>query len=289
MFGTRKSAVALSLVASLFLAGCGAPAVGTLAPVAKVNRTPIAAGALAPAPSVTVSHGDAARQVHVPLKSTVSVSQADMTEDEMAEDSSFLGLNLFAATAQSKAGQKFNKTGIVRRTETGWAFTASKGLFKKKENSVYTLTGSDVILSAIAGRENKKALIKGVVDKDNVVTVESVKGLADMGFLLNWFSKGKAVGEVKDSDGKALIDVKVTVKSSDGFVLSALSNADGEFEIKGLTPDSYTATFSKDGYQSASQPFTVAKRQSAQLVATLAPVPAETPAPETGNNGNGNN
>lgn len=284
MFATRKSAVALSLVASLLLAGCGAPAVGTLAPI-KVNKAPIAAGIAAPAPSVSVTRDAAGRQVHVPV-SSVSVSTAAMTDDEIAEDASFLGFNLFAAVTQSKAGQKFNKTGIVRKTETGWAFTASKGLFKKKENTVFTLTGSDVILNAIAARENKKALIKGVVDKDNVVTVESVKGLADMGFLLNWFTKGKAVGEVKDADGHALSGVHVTVKSSDGFVLSADSDEQGEFEIKGLTPDSYTATFAKDGFLSASQPFTVAKRQSAQLVATLAPVPVEQPA--TGN-GNGNN
>lgn len=282
MFGTRKSAVALSLVATLLLAGCGAPAVSTMAPLAKAGQSPVAASALAPAPSVTVTRGESAgRQVHVPLTSRVSVSHLDMTEDEVAEDASFLGLQLFA-TAQSKVGQKFNKTGIIRKTETGWAFTASKGLFKKKENTVYTLTGSDIILNAIADRENKKALIKGVVDKDNLVTVESVKGLADMGFLTNWFSKGKVVGEVVGVDGKALVDVKVTVKSRDGFILSTDSNADGEFEIKGLTPDSYSVTFSKEGFQPATQPFTVAKRQSVNLEAQLAPVPAES-------EGNGNN
>ncbi|MFN3430434.1 MAG: carboxypeptidase-like regulatory domain-containing protein [Candidatus Sericytochromatia bacterium] len=290
MFASRQSFVALGLVASLLLAGCGAPAVGTLAPVSKGGKAPVTAGIQAPAPSVTVTRGtDAGRQVHVPLNSSVTVSHVDMTEDEMAEDASFLGLSLFAAVAESKVGQKFNKTGIVRKTETGWAFTASKGLFKKKENTVFTLTGSEIILNAIAGRENKKALIKGVVDKDNVVTVESVKGLADLGFLTNWFTKGKAVGEVTDAAGKALTDVKVSVKSADGFVLSATSNADGEFEIKGLTPDTYTVTFSKAGFKPASQTFTVAKRQSVNLVASLVAVPVET-TPETGNgNGNGNN
>jgi hypothetical protein len=280
----QKSFVALSLIATFALAGCGAPTVGTLAPISKTS------GKLAPAPSVTVIRGEAptaGRQVHVPLKSTVSVSLVDMTADEIAEDASFLGLQLQAAVA-SKVGQKFNKTGIVRSTETGFAFQASKGLFKKKENTVFTLTGSPVILEALSKRENKKALIKGVVDKDNVVTVESVKGLADMGFLTNWFSKGKAVGEVTGVDSKPMTDVKVTIKSTDGFLQSTTSNADGEFEIKGLTPDAYTVTFSKDGFQSASQTFTVAKRQSVNLVATLAPVPA--PEAETGNdNGNGNN
>jgi Carboxypeptidase regulatory-like domain len=282
MFRSRQHIVALGLVASLLLAGCGAPAVGTLAPVTKLGTS---APAKAPAPSVSVIRGEAPtaeRQVHVPLKSRVTVNTVDMTQDEIAEDASFLGLQLLAASDKSKVGQKFNKTGIVRKTETGWAFTASKGLFKKKENTVYTLTGSDVILNAIAGRENKKALIKGVVDKDNVVTVESVKGLADLGFLFNWFSKGKAVGEVKDTTGKALADVKVTLKSTDGFVLSATSDEAGEFEIKGLTPDTYTATFSKAGYEPASQSFAVAKRQSKELVAELAPVEA----PETGNGNN---
>jgi hypothetical protein len=288
MFATCKPTVALSLVATLFLAGCGAPMVSTLAPVSKVGKAPVAAGAQLPAPSVTVIRGESAgRQAPAPLKSTVSVSLVDMTEDEIAEDASFLGLQLQAAVT-SKVGQKFNKTGIVRSTESGFAFQASKGLFKKKENTVFTLTGSPLILEALAKRENKKALIKGVVDKDNIVTVESVKGLADLGFLTNWFSKGKAVGEVTGVDGKAMTDVKVTIKSTDGFLQSTTSNTDGEFEIKGLTPDAYTVTFAKDGFQSASQTFTVAKRQSVNLVATLAPVPA--PEAETGNgNGNGNN
>lgn len=279
MFRSRQHVVALSLVASMALAGCAAPGM-SVAPAAKAGKAPLVN--VTGMPSMTVTHQEAARAAAPAPKSSLLVSTVEMTEDEIAEDAVSLGYDTQAVVA-SKLGQKFNKTGIVRSTETGFALETTKGLFKKKKDTVFTLTGTPDVLASLSKRENKKALIKGVVDKDNIVTIESVKGLADLGFLTNWFSKGKVVGSVSDAAGNGVADVRVAVKSADGFTFSALSDADGEFEIKGLTPGAYAVSLTKDGFQAITgEAITVAKLKSVKLDATMAAAPVEAPT------GNGN-
>ncbi|MFN3430493.1 MAG: carboxypeptidase-like regulatory domain-containing protein [Candidatus Sericytochromatia bacterium] len=273
MFTSRKPIVALGLVASLLLAGCGAPAIGTLAPVSKVNKTAVTAGVQAPAPSVSVKRGpiEAGRQVHVPMQSSLLVAgSAEMAEDEVAELADSLGFDLLA---ESTLGTKFSKSGLIRSTETGFALVTTTGLFKKKE-TVYNLTGSPDALSALSASQNKKALVKGVLIGDTV-TVATTKKQINFASLFNVFTKGKVVGHVVGTDGKALADVKVAVKSDKGFTFSALSNAEGEYEIKGLEPGKYDVTLAKDGFQSTPKgTFEVKKRHSVKLEATLAAVEA---------------
>ena len=224
----------------------------------------------------------AGRQHEVPTQHLVSTlriaGMVDMSQEEIAEEAVSSGYEVLAAD-KSKIGRKFSKTGIVRSTEDGFALETTKGFFKKKKDDTFILAGDPEVLESLSKRQNKKAVIKGVVDKNNVVTVETVKGIADLGFLTNWFTKGKVIGTVNGVDGKPLSDVRVFVKSGDGFTFSDLTDVEGKFEIKGLTPESYRVSLSKDGFQAIdAETVTVAKRKAVKIEATLAPVPAEAPA-----------
>ena len=276
---------AVSLVASFLLAGCGAQKGALTSAPAPTKRAPIAAGIIANnaarlAPTVGVIRGQAAVAGQPELVSTLRVlGRHNMADEELAEDAESQGYSLFA---DSKLGKPFSKTGFVRRTETGFMMEGKKGgFFSKKEKDNFVLVaGTTSITTQLNERADKKALIKGVVDKDNVVTVTSVKGLADLGFLTNWFSKGKIAGVVTDSvTDKALAGVTVTCKSEDGFVFKAESDADGEFEIKSLTPGDYYLTLAKAGYQGvaspANDPEVVGKREKVEYTAELAPIPAD--------------
>lgn len=273
MFQSRKSAVALSLVASLLLAGCGAPALGTLAPISNATKTSVASGLQAPAPSVSVIRG-AERQHELPAPSLSSslrlAGSAEMAEDELAEMADSLG---FEVLAESTLGTKFGKSGTIRSTETGFELVTTKGLFKKTETA-YDLAASPALLDDLSAIQNKKALVKGVLIGETV-TVSSVKKQLSFASLFNWFTKGKIVGRINGVDGKAVADVKVSLKSEKGHVFSALSDAEGEYEVKGLEAADYEVTLSKDGFKStAKSSFTVEKRHAVKLEATLAPVEA---------------
>ena len=273
MFQSRKPVVALSLVASLLLAGCGAPAMGTLAPISKVGKAPVTAAVKAPAPTVSVTRG-VERQHELPAPTLVSsvrlAGSAEMAEDELAEMADSLG---FEVLAESSLGQKFGKSGTVRSTETGFELVTTTGLFKKKETA-YTLTASPELLDDLSDVQNKKALVKGVLIGETV-TVSSVKKQLSFASLFNWFTKGKIVGRVNGVDGKPVADVKVALKNEKGHTFSALSDAEGEYEIKGLEAADYEVTLSKEGFKStAKSSFTVKKRHAVKLEATLAPIDA---------------
>lgn len=285
---TRKSIVSLALVASLALAGCGTQAAGTLT----MSKVP-SVGQAAPSIVTTVKHGapertpvapampqapapalPAAPLAPLPASTIVVNGQIEMTEEMMAEDAE--GYETLAMAA-SKVEKKFSKTGIVRQTADGFSIEASNGLFKwKKKKDTFSLTGSPEMMTLIGDRENKKALIKGTVDKDGVVTVTSVKGLADMGFLTNWFSKGKIVGRALDGNtGTPLVGAAIEAQSPDGFVFKTVSEEDGGFQIKNLTPGEYTVSVKFQGYDKASGTVEIKKRKAADLTVKLVAEPAE--------------
>lgn len=274
---------AASLVAAFFTTGCGA-AKGTLTSApAPTKRAPLASNIIANnaarlAPTVGVIRGQAAVEGQPELVSTLRLTgRHAMADEELAEDAESQG---YSVMAQDGLMKPFNKTGFVRRTETGFMMEGKKGgFFSKKEKDNFVLVaGTTAITTQLNERADKKALIKGVVDKNNVVTVTSVKGLADLGFLTNWFTKGKISGTVTDTSDNALAGVSVTVKSEDGFVFKAVSDADGEFQVKSLTPGNYFLTLSKDGYKTvkseADDPEVVGKRENVEYAAKLAPMPA---------------
>lgn len=275
---------AATLVAAFFTTGCGA-AKGTLTSApAPTKRAPIASNIIANnaarlAPTVGVIRGQAAVEGQPELVSTLRLTgRHAMADEELAEDAESQG---YSVMAQDGLQKPFNKTGFVRRTETGFMMEGKKGgFFSKKEKDNFVLVaGTTSITTQLNERADKKALIKGTVDKNNVVTVTSVKGLADLGFLTNWFTKGKISGTVTDTSDKVLTGVNVTVKSEDGFILKAVSDEDGEFEVKGLTPGNYFLTLSKDGYKTVKSedddPEVVGKRENVEYTAKLAPMPPQ--------------
>lgn len=282
---SRQHVASAVLVAAFALSGCGAPAVGSLTAVGLPAKAPIQRAAAEAAPTVSLTRGAApphAERVestqierqHV-LAGIRLAGEIDLADEDLIEDAESLGYSVMAGI-----GQKFNKTGVVRRIDGGYGFVANKSLFKKlfdrkKAADTYTLTGSAEVLADIAKRVDRKALLKGTVDKDNVVTVTSVKGLADLGFLTNWFSKGKIAGTIKDSAGVPLADVKIEARSSEGFVFSGLTEADGTFEVKSLTAGTYTLKLSKDGFKAATDSITVNKRKAVMVDHELT---AQTPA-----------
>lgn len=276
---TRKSIVSLALVASLALAGCGTQAAGTLT----MSKVPTAVGQAAPSVVTTVKHGAPERPAPAapampkapspvapvaPVSTIVVNGQIEMTEEMMAEDAE--GYETLAMAA-SKVEKKFSKTGVVRRTADGYSLEASNGLFKwKKKKDTFSLTGAPEMMTLIGDRENKKALVKGTVDKAGVVTVTSVKGLADLGFLTNWFSKGKIVGRALDGNsGTPLAGAEVEAKSPDGFVFKTVSEEDGGFQIKNLTPGAYEVSVKFKGYDKATGTIEIKKRKAADLTVKL--------------------
>lgn len=289
---SRQHLIALVVAAAFTLTGCGTSPMGTLATsqVAGV-KAPQASGAI-----VTVTRGAAApvagkasavkSDAHLPQ--LIINGQYELSDEALADDAESEGYSIFAADNgngadkdKAKVEQKFSKTGIVRRTETGFSFEASNGLFKSKKKPTYfTLTGSAEFMTMIADRENKKAQIKGTVDKDNVVTVTSVKGLADMGFLTNWFTKGKLTGKVVDKGtGLPLPGASVTAKSADGFVLKGFSETDGTFAIKNVTPGTYFLTVVHAGHVTLKdESVEVAKRKSTDTTVKLPAEVVEAPA-----------
>ena len=277
MFGSKKS-IALALVSALLLSGCGAPAVGMLNPSA-VRTNKVAPVQQAPAPTVSVIRGQAPaaapiqlerqHEVPGPVSTLRILGSADMSEDEIAEDLELSNMSILAADGY--LGQKISKTGLVRKTADGYAFEVTSGVFKKT-TSVYALSAKGDDLTKIADRVNKKALIKGTFDEDQVLTVTAVKSWLNLSAMFNVFTKGRVVGVVTGADGKALADVKVTVESKDGFIFSELSDAEGEFAIKGLSAGDYKVTLAKAGFQAIqSRTVSVAKRKAVKLEGSLAP------------------
>ncbi|MFP5501182.1 MAG: carboxypeptidase-like regulatory domain-containing protein [Candidatus Sericytochromatia bacterium] len=286
---TRNSIVSLALVASLALAGCGTQAAGTLT----MSKVP-GVGQAAPSIVTTVKHGAPERTPvapampkapapalpAAPLAPAVPVSQIivngqiEMTEEMVAEDADNYGV---LAVSASKVEKKFSKTGIVRQTADGYSLEASNGLFKwKKKKDTFSLTGAPEMMTLIGDRENKKALIKGTVDKAGVVTVTSVKGLANMGFLTNWFTKGKIVGRALDATtGAPIAGAEVSAQSPDGFVFKTVSEEDGGFEIKSLTPGDYSVNVKFQGYDKAEGTIEVKKLRAADLTVKLVAEPTE--------------
>lgn len=285
----RQSLVSLVVAASFALAGCGTGTMGTLSTVAIPQ-------AAAPAQSAgivtTVTKGAAERQHHqtplapvapvkpqtpaVPLSTLVVNGHIALTDEILAEDAESEG---YSVASDSKLESKFSKSGVIRRTAAGFSLEASNGLLKlfKKEKDTFALTGAPEVITLLAARENKKALIKGTVDADDVVTVLSVKNVADLGFLTNWFSKGKIVGLAVDrASGLPIAGAAVSAKSAEGFVFKTASESDGTFTLKNLTPGKYAVTIVHEGHVTLdAQELEVLKRKAADVTAKLAPEAGE--------------
>lgn len=250
------------LIATLFLTGCGtSPLIPTASQ--KTATRPVAQGTGGAYALMPVAAGAPAGHSAVAVSSVRLLATTDLTDDEIAEDADDYGIQ-----ASDKAK---GFTGLLRRTEASFALEHSKGLFRKKQ-TLYTIQPlNNDVASSLQGQENRKVLIKAVEQGNNTLVVHSVKRLADMGFLFNWYSKGKIAGTVKDFQGKPLAGVIVRARSSNGFLLTATSESDGEFALKNVTPGLYAVNFVKEGYLSASTNVQANKRKTTNVEATLVP------------------
>jgi hypothetical protein len=259
-----KPVIALVLVAAFALAGCGAAP--TLAPAARA-KAPIEA------PSVRVIAGESlispgtsrvTERQHTAFNLKVLEAVA-FTEQEMLEEAETAGYSL---QSYAKQVEKFSRVGHVRKTADGKTLLESVDGIFKKTTTVYTLSGTPEILTALATRQNKKSWIRGVVDENKLVTVEKVSAMVDFGFLTNWITKGRVVGSVLDANKRPVAGVTVKVtRLSDKVLFSAQSETDGSFTVKNLVPGDYTAEFSKAGLPTATVKVKVEKRKSTPIEA----------------------
>jgi hypothetical protein len=281
--------LAATLVSSLLLAGCGAQKGGLVA-APTLKKAPsagvvsnhaagiVANNAARLAPTVGVIRGEAPVPTKAGLVSTLRVlSRAQMGDAELKADAESQGFSLFATEAG--AIKPFTGTGFVRKTDAGFALEADKGgLFQEKTPDDHALVaGTTAISNQLVNRLNQKTTVKGVIDDANVVTVTAVSGALDLGFLTNWFTKGKIYGVVTNAaTKKALAGATVVCKSEEGFLFKATSDADGEYTIKTLNPGKFTISVSKEGFQGvdspADDPEVVGKREKIEYGADLAPI-----------------
>jgi hypothetical protein len=298
-----RSLIAATLITSVLLAGCGAAPTGAVskASLGKASTTK-AAGVIGPNTASVIGANTAgvigantagivgansarvaplvglARGVEVPAAGLVSslrlVAHHAMADDELRSDAESQGYSIMATDAK----QRFEKTGFIRKTEGGWQLEAQKGSFFSKEKDIYTLIpGTTAITTRLHERHDKKATIRGLAGADKVVDVTAVSNAMDLGFLTNWFTKGKIVGHVKHAGTKATLEgVTVTAKSEDGALFTAATDDEGAFAIKSLTPGKFYLKLELAGYQTftATDPETVAKRDKAEFEGLLAPVAA---------------
>lgn len=277
---------ALSLIALTLVTGCAvtpatlaparqAPAAAHQAPVAPVlPARPAPVEPLLPVQPVAPALPAPAE------RSTITVSGvAAMSEEEIAEDTDAGAFGLLAKPEDE--GRPFSKTGIVRRAESGYVLQASNGLLRlKKKTTLYPLAVEPGLMDELESRVDRKALLRGTIDRQGLVTVTSVKGLANLGFLFNWFSKGRIEGLVQDTAGQPVGGVKFIARAEGGYLLTTLSDAQGTFTLSGVTPGSYTVSLEAAGYEKAEPvTVTVAKRESASLSVRLVPLPTPSPSP----------
>lgn len=250
------------LIATLFLTGCGTSPLIPTATKASASR-PVSSNAGGSYALMPLAQGAPGQSTATRGYSSVTLlGVTDLSEDEIAEDAD----ETYGVQANDNVK---GYSGFLRRTESSFALETSKGVFKKK-TALYTVQAlNNDVATSLQGQENRKVLVKAVAAANDTLVVHSVKRLADIGFLFNWYSKGKIAGEVKDLQGKPIAGVVVRAKSSGGFLLTATTESDGEFALKNVTPGSYTLSFAKEGYLAASSTVQANKRKTTNVAATL--------------------
>ncbi len=262
MFKRLASAL---LITTMFLAGCGSspliPTASQKTAARPISQSSGGSYALMPvaqgAPNQSSSAGLKASAVRV-------LGMVDLSEDEIAEDAD----ETYGIQANDKPK---GYSGLLRRTESSFTMEHTTGFFKKTKK-LYTIQPlNNDVAASLQGQENRKVLIKAVAQGNNTLVVHSVKRFVDLGFLFNWYTKAKIAGTVKDIQGKALSGVIVRAKSTEGFLFTATTEADGEFAFKNVTPGTYSVSFVKDGYLSATSNVLTNKRKTTSVEATLVP------------------
>lgn len=258
------------LITTLFLTGCASSPLIPTASRATASRqaTTNSGGAYALMPvaqdtTPTSNPGSVTRG----LSSVSLLGQTDLTEDEIAED----GYDAYGILATDSVK---GYSGMLRRTETAFVLESTTGLFNfNKKTVLFTLQAlNNDVANSLQGQENRKVLVKAEAAANNTLVVHSIKRLADLGFLFNWYSKGKVSGIVKDYQGHVLAGVIVRAMDTNGYLMTATTESNGEFALKNATPGAYTLSFTKGGYLSASSTIQINRHKTTNVSATLVPV-----------------
>ncbi len=256
---TRLRPVALSLVAMLALAGCSAPRTGlavepaelatrTATPVAAMTTGVAAAATSAAAPSVRVEAGRAAA---TPTAATPAgylrvVGHSDLSRAELREDAEDGGYRVQSSVSVPSV------TGHVRRSAgVNYLLEAKRNHLgvKTPTPTTYTLKTSDEAIRLwLAQHVNDKVNVKGLFTADNAVTVTFADKAIDLGFLTDWWTKGKLRGTLVGADGLPLVNVEVKARSSAGYVFLGNTDDTGAFALRNLAPGDYQIWLSKVGY-----------------------------------------
>jgi hypothetical protein len=86
-----------------------------------------------------------------------------------------------------------------------------------------------------------------------------------MGSLLAQSSQGRLHGQVTDPSGAVIPGAVITLKNSSGLTVPVKSDGSGAYDVKGLTPGSYTVSVTSKGFVTMSLPVELAAGQDKKM------------------------
>jgi hypothetical protein len=285
----RQNTLVLAVVAAISLTGCGTLPTGSFAAPSPSESTlqntslsaqasvkaPVASVVTAPLISSNAASLVSAGAAQSQNFSTLMFSDGGALSDSELQADAGIGYSVQAILpTTTPIGTAFEKTGTLRQSGSGFEFDVTAGsgflgLFHKT-STTYALTGPSAILAKLSTDANKKVEITGMLNGTTVTALEVEKALS-FDFLSNWLTKGKIKGQIRDAAGSPISGATVEATDNNGFEFTAVTENDGDFAIKNLTPGAYTLNISKAGYNAATGSTTVQKRHSVHAVALLNP------------------
>ena len=270
----RMRPVALSLVAMLALAGCGAPRAGLAIDPAAVLPAPAAPAAPAAASAAQAPSVNLAPSVRVDAGAAPAPAQGYLevlghraiSRTELAEDAEDAGYRLQSSVSVPMV------TGFVRRSSgVDYLLEAKKNHLGEKTPAptTYTMKTTDAAIRLWLGRHvNQKVDVKGLFAGTTVTVTYADKAL-DLGFLTNWWTKGKVRGTITGADGLPLVNVEVKARSAEGYVFLGNTDDTGAFAVKNLAPGHYQVWLSKVGFGVVSRLVEVKSHQATEVAGKL--------------------
>lgn len=274
---TRMRPVALSLLAVLALSACGAPRAGLVIDPAAVVPAPAApavvsaaqAPSVALTPTVRVDAGATpavSAPAAAPQGSLEVLGHRALSRAELAEDAEDAGYRLQSSVSVPMV------TGFVRRSAgADYLLEAKKNHLGEKTPAptTYTMKTTDAAIRLWLGQHvNQKVDVKGLFAGTTVTVTYADKAL-DLGFLTNWWTKGKVRGTITGADGLPLVNVEVKARSAEGYVFLGNTDDTGAFAVKNLAPGHYQVWLSKVGFGVVSRLVEVKSHQATEVAGKL--------------------
>lgn len=272
--------VALALVVTSLLAGCGTPGQLGLAPTAADAPSLPTEVALSPSvglvPVVRVAELAPVTQANeaTPIEATVDedairiVGESEITREELEADADDAGYQIQASVSVPSA------KGIVRRTSGDYfMLECERDTAGTKRQVNYVLHTPDLTTRLWLGDHiNKRVHVKGIFYAAGIITVSFAESALDLGFLTNWWTKGKIKGRIVGRNQLPIGNAEVKARSREGFVYLGNTDDTGEFSVKNLTPGWYQIWFSKVRYGVISRMVYVDAHKALQVEGTLSQI-----------------